>query len=471
MGAADTYCTQFAAEGTQWVSVDLTRTGCGLVDCGSDIQQVTISPPPPPTVQIDSIDPIALGPGGSLSISATGRDGFGNPTSGTYAWSTSNGSVLTVSGSGGSVQITGIGPGTSILSVEFATQQGNAADQVTVNVVSANATAFRLQTNGPGYGVPFSRTPVPESEELTPGAGIRVNGDTESAAEENDLIEMELVVAPFPPPPGVEFVLRRSGSNLRVWNDSGMDTPLLVSASEAQITLAGGIMSVWVEDTSSVAGEIEFVPRDILRNADLTSDTVHFYPFSGIVIALGGLGQVPTDPADNNHGTFQLAIELYGQGYDVHMFDEDSVSTDGSGLAYDEVVSAVQNRGINQVAIYGYSYGGGSTYDLAERLDNNQAAIGLHNLVFTAYIDSVENDSLGLQETRRPLGSQFHVNYYQGGSLFEDGGLDGGPTDPPGADFELNVDDPTPTHTHYTIDDDSVVLNGIATRLASRTGK
>jgi hypothetical protein len=50
----------------------------------------------------------------------------------------------------------------------------------------------------------------------------------------------------------------------------------------------------------------------------------------------------------------QLAINEYGSGYDVHMYDEDDVDARyGDGAASDEIVNAAQHRGITSVAILG----------------------------------------------------------------------------------------------------------------------
>ena len=108
----------------------------------------------------------------------------------------------------------------------------------------------------------------------------------------------------------------------------------------------------------------------------LVLDTIKFHTFHSIVIALGGENQVPADPPDANHGTFQIAIDLYHQGYDVWMFDEDEVDATGAGAVYDEVARAVAGRLVTEVAVFGYSHGGGSTFLLCRNLNNNRANIG-----------------------------------------------------------------------------------------------
>jgi hypothetical protein len=98
-----------------------------------------------------------------------------------------------------------------------------------------------------GSGAPFQRWPVAESEEVPPGAGIRINGDDDDAdgladrddigvAGENDLVEITLTVDPPSPPPGYEYVLMRSNANLRVWNESTRNTEVTGSGNVAVLT-------------------------------------------------------------------------------------------------------------------------------------------------------------------------------------------------------------------------------------------
>ena len=115
------------------------------------------------------------------------------------------------------------------------------------------------------------------------------------------------------------------------------------------------------------------------------------------------------------------------------------------------------------MAIFGYSHGGGSTHDLAERLDDNRA-IGVFSIDFTAYVDGIENDSdtdLG-KETRLPPSTGYHANYYQRCTPFF---LCGDSVS--GANVDLNVST-TPWGAnldHFTIDDAPEVLNGIRDQL------
>ncbi|MDA3800496.1 MAG: hypothetical protein PF692_15665 [Kiritimatiellae bacterium] len=104
----------------------------------------------------------------------------------------------------------------------------------------------------------------------------------------------------------------------------------------------------------------------------------------------------------------------------------------------------------------GYSHGGGSVYDLAKRLNDNRSTIGSFTIKFTAYIDAIENDSeIDVNaETKYPPSSEYHVNFWQTAVT----GLSGDATDPPGQNLGWNVDIPTPSVTHGTIDDYPIVL-------------
>ena len=145
------------------------------------------------------------------------------------------------------------------------------------------------------------------------------------------------------------------------------------------------------------------------------------------------------------------------------MFNEENVDANGAGSVYNEIVSAIQECQISQVAIFGYSHGGGSTHDLAERLDDN--VIGNFTISYTAYIDAVGQDfPFADQERERPPGTDFHANYYQPNGAFE---LGGGPIDPPGANFEVDVSTTQwgISLEHHNMDDHINIRNGIIDQL------
>jgi hypothetical protein len=338
-------------------------------------------------------------------------------------------------------------------------------------------TAFRPQSEF--YGMPLQRTAVPDSDEFLPGAGIRINGDDDNSngqpdsadvgvPGENDLIEVEVTLDPPAPPPGFEYVLTRTDPAIKAWTDPTKSSELFGGGNSFVVTLPSTTESLWIENPAGGTSDLALSAREISGGAIVASDQIHFYPFTGIVIALGGEGQVAGDPTldPGNHGAFELAIVLYRGGYDVHMYDEDVVSSSGSGSAYNEVVSAVQSRAISGVAIYGYSHGGGSTNDLARRLNDNRGSIGIFNIAYTAYIDGIDNGSdidIGT-ETALPPSTAYHASYYEnpGCGFFA---LCGGPIS--GADLNLNVSS-TPwgaSLDHFSVDDAPEVLLGILDQL------
>jgi hypothetical protein len=91
----------------------------------------------------------------------------------------------------------------------------------------------------------------------------------------------------------------------------------------------------------------------------------------------------------------------------------------GRGPVYDMIVSAINDRGVSNVAIAGYSHGGGKTFVLSQRLEANLiAASGVTDIKkpfivpFTAYVDAIRaNDTIG--EVNKPRLSEFHTNQYQ----------------------------------------------------------
>ena len=332
---------------------------------------------------------------------------------------------------------------------------------------SVDLTAYRPQSEG--YSAPLPRQAVAEDVEETPGAGIRINGDDDngnsipdyndtSVSSENDLDEITVSIAPSTPPSGYEYVLTRTSSQLKVWQSSSKGTAVLDANNEA--VLASGTQTLWVECNAAGSG---FLQLKVRRTSDATivaSDQVSFYSFTSIVIALGGENQVPSDPIDPNHGVFEIAGNLYTLGYDVHMYDEDNVTSDGSGSVYNEVVSAIQKRDIHIVSIYGYSHGGGSTHDLAQRLDTNRASIGTFTFPYTAYIDAVKNSSdIDLNpEDRLPPATQYHVNYYET-NLLPQG------TSIPASNVNIDVGSGV---SHTQIDDLPAVRSGVQDPLVAR---
>ena len=343
-------------------------------------------------------------------------------------------------------------------------RQGGIVQRTTValTVVTGSATAYRPQ-HGAGY-FPHTRTAVPDDQEEDPalGPGIRRDGGSDvDPSGEDDLIEVELASS-FAP---LDVELRRSSSSLRVWTtrtrNAGTELTFSGDRSEA-ISLPPAGATVWVEwQGAHGTARLDLRPAGSLGTRGAL-DRLRFHTFRSIVLSLGGEDQVPSVPVDPNHGAFVFGVDLYERGYDVHLYDEDNVSSSGSGAVYTEVVNALQQRGVTEVVSFGYSHGGGSTWDLVDRLDANRASLPTFSVPYTGYQDGVENDSdIDLDQERKfPPSSAFHVNHYQRGS-FSDFFLDGGPvsgafpvTD--GLDVET-----TPWGagaTHFLVDDYAEVL-------------
>ena len=352
-------------------------------------------------------------------------------------------------------------------------------------------TAYRPQ-HGTGYH-PFARTAVPEGieEHRQFGPGIRVNRENEIDPEgEDDLIE--LIVAR--PSTDETFILERSAAGLRVWTRREKLAQTEVSFADARSTRLdfgdGQQITLWVEWTG--AAPAYPVLSLLVAESNAVVDRIVFHTFTGLVVALGGERQEPQLPIAASQGTFQVATALYEQGWDVLMRNENDVREDGTGPVYAEVVNAIRNRSVRKLAIFGYSHGGGSTYDLCELLNIRRDAIGDFSVNFTSYVDAVENDSdIDTDaETRRPPMSEFHLNHYQHaseedfrrvqrdglgllwalGARILDGGPVAGSTPPPhGLDVEstgwgMNAH-------HYDIDDFNEVLDLIRMELTGRMSR
>jgi hypothetical protein len=355
-------------------------------------------------------------------------------------------------------------------------------DVVKFTVVSLDAIAYRPQT------APFQAWQVPFVEETT-GVGIRRNGDDDDnngirdgdespllgVPGENDLIRVDLQGFESPTVAhGVAFKVKRADLAINVWHDDAKLGELLSPANgllEAVVDPLGVVFVEWPE----VAGGSSILTLsvwDTLHNREVYADAIVFTPFTSIVLVLGGEGQVPDDPpvAPLNQGIFTLAIQEYREsGLDVYVYDEDAVDLDGSGPVYDEVVSAIQERGVTDVAIMGYSHGGGSTYGLSWRLSRNTVVgsgvsdiTNAFSIVFTGYIDAIDDGgpSPGA-ETRRPLLSQFHCAQYEQNNVL--GFLNGAPS---GGDDDMDRSYLGVTHT--TIDDNTIVLSWLRTRLRQK---
>ena len=339
-----------------------------------------------------------------------------------------------------------------------------------ITCVAGDLTAYRPQF-GTGY-FPLARTAVSDGDETSAarGPGIRINapGDSDPAGED-DLIELTLRVEPA----GARFVLERSNASLALWTTrnkaSGTAVGFQGNRSDV-LSTPGGVATLWVEWQSVAHGLADLLLVPAAGTGSV--DRVAFHSFHTIVFALGGEDQVPSSPVDPNHGTYLVGRALYRLGYDVHLYDEDNVSPTGAGAVYNEASTAIRDRAVESVVSFGYSHGGGSTYDLSERLDSNRATLGTFDIPFTSYVDGVENDSdFDIQQERRfPPGSAYHANHYQRGSL-EDFFLDGGPVsgaNPPPSGLDVETTFWGANANHFVVDDYTQVRDFIRLNLDQR---
>ncbi|MDW7994379.1 MAG: hypothetical protein RMI91_06970 [Gemmatales bacterium] len=267
-------------------------------------------------------------------------------------------------------------------------------------------------------------------------------------AGENDLIRIDLDFDAPKPPPGVTYYLRRNAAAIEVWrgvtkqqrvnfgnNEAVIRWEANQENNEVDIRLQAnqgnaGVQTYFVEWRESQAGPGTATLTFEARNANgvVSRDSVTFYKFRTTVIVIGGYLQGWTlDPqATNDRGIFLLASHLYAErGYDVHSFAESDQEARGpgigSGAAYDEAWYAVEHRRVEYVVVMGFSYGGGATYNLVDRLVQAaaQKLVGeeitrAFAIPFTAYIDAIVHGSRPPEPVRQaPRMSIFHVNYYQ----------------------------------------------------------
>lgn len=342
---------------------------------------------------------------------------------------------------------------------------GYASDRVRLTALKVDMTAHRPQTQGPGYGNPFPKTPVSEGQEETPGTGIRVNGDDDNVNgtadrndstvnNENDLIEVTLDAAPPAPSSGLKYVLKRSASNIKVWNSQNKGTAWLDANDETNLPFSTTPMTVWVENPNGGDDDLELQAKTDSGTV-VCADMVHFYDFTSIIAGISGEDWWFLGGNYLDNGMYDIATNLYGLGYDVHYFDEDDVEQDG-GVAYAEITNAIRTRAVSEVGVYGHSHGGGSVFYISESLNSNRVSIGMFTIKVTAYVDAISNEGTTDYdpETNRPPSTAYHANYYETNSATDIrvGYLNGEAV--PEANVNLNVNTTAwgATLGHTTID-------------------
>ena len=301
----------------------------------------------------------------------------------------------------------------------------------------------------PGAAQPQPQVPpVPANQEDNPGVGIRFNGDDDDndgradyqdnngVANEDDLIRIDLNFGVQQPPAGIDYYVKRNADVLQVWTGPTKPGNGLFGNNVNEVKIhfgQGGTTTLWVEWRGDQQQPVNAVLTFEARNANGQvvgqADSLTFYRFQTTVIVIGGRGQQPTlDPeaaARRGHGIFRLARRLYDEGYDVHVFGQHEQSSAGGadrarGLAYNTARLAVDRHRVDNIVAMGFSWGGGAVFNLTQRLDDarngriaNERIARPFQIPFTAYIDAIQHGRVAPAETRLPVNSQHHVNYYQ----------------------------------------------------------
>jgi hypothetical protein len=351
------------------------------------------------------------------------------------------------------------------------------SDSVKVSGINFGLQPYTPQTE------PFQPWAIEERNWKTNGVGIRRNTDFDNGSttadsamsgtitNENDLIQTYVSMTATT---GIKYVLRKNDTELKLWQSSTKGTEYVFTNNEYvfQNNTSGNI---WVEYASAGNSNLSFtlVAIDITSNNELFTEEIIFKPFNSVVVVLGGESQVPNDPVNitGNHGLFDWAIARYREGYNVYMYDEDNCNPWGQGQTYIDIVNSINNHYVQSVAIVGYSHGGGSAYGLSWRLNENVAGritdiTRDFDIVLTGYIDAVQ-DSTASPETRRPLLSQYHVNFYQRNDYLLYGSATVvAPTVGPTENYQ--IDSGGNSVGHGNIDDEPFVIQTLEYRLKLR---
>ena len=238
-----------------------------------------------------------------------------------------------------------------------------------------------------------------------------------------------------------QIQLRRTNDAIQLWESSDKTTAHFAAGGTTSIypAVPPGVRSdnFFVEWTSTGPAvttsdlEVWFVGN----GEEYRADYITFRPYKSLVIGFVGESQ---HPGERTTGMNQLITTLRNEAYDALIFDEDDITYDSAfsyvrDFAHDvildyeagqgetqqksvaEVVNAVRNRGVTELAIIGYSHGGGATRELAAALQT-EFGVGYDDfdLKYVAYIDAVAKQSAG-PETNRPVEAKYHVNFWQSG--------------------------------------------------------
>ncbi|MBR2004038.1 MAG: cadherin repeat domain-containing protein [Thermoguttaceae bacterium] len=306
---------------------------------------------------------------------------------------------------------------------------------------------------------------IPEENWRANHVGVRRNADFDAGSgnpdfsisnrfdAENDLIKTTLV---FEPAYGIQYEIVRTGDALKFWGSSTKNLDEYIFDNNALALNAP--CDLWAEYASN--GDASYIltlkATNFYTADELFVETVTFRPFTSVTCAFVDRSETP-GAAQTSRGINSWAIDRLLDGYDVYLC---AGNANGEEYAFDEIINAVNNRGVNQVALVGYRYGGNSVYNLAQRLhDDTQDEIASdYSLAFTAYVDAVRTWPLALAETRRPLGTAFHANYYRADGAYMD-------------DAEDNRDYSNLTDGAVNIDENATVQSDLTARYETKIAR
>jgi hypothetical protein len=284
---------------------------------------------------------------------------------------------------------------------------------------------------------------ISESKEVIPGVGIRVK----KAGNPENLLMISCADLSIDAPSNMVYQIERTSNSVNIWADKELAMPVLYSKDIAEIDISSGeYLDFWLEATSPIISEeIILTAKDTNTSRILSADTIRIFTFKSLIACIRG-ESFGSDNAilDNSQGVFCLSDSLYKLGYDARRYSDDDVDESGHGIAFIDIIDAIQYWNINEICIIGYSHGGGATYNLSKLIDDElrskrQIEIPLR---LTAYIDAIEYEKIGpcdeltlktyagpnlncrdldwFCEKRRPVNTDFHINYYQTFDKFSD---------------------------------------------------
>lgn len=302
------------------------------------------------------------------------------------------------------------------------------------------------------YAPFMAKVPVaPSMGNSTTGPGIR------KYYGKQDLIEINLQLPDAPSGQHWELRSEHAGDLQVLTNLSDSAAQLLGSSGNSTSLSLTGIHSLdlyvkWTGGTTDATCDLALVRVDDSNSEGLHSPcVVTFHRFQSVIIALGGLGDEPNDTGDpytqvTPDDFFRIPRMLYRTGWDVRMYDQATADTVETSPAYLAVVNGFAHNAISNYGIFGFSMGGGKTYNISKKLreqNSDQGPIA----AWAGYLDGVQGNYSGGSESRAPISTKF-FNYYEhahpGGLFLRGVYIDG-------ANSQMDVNDKDSGIGHFTL--------------------